>query len=539
MKDRIVDRLRRSSGPRLGAAAVILVGLVWLFVDVATDGDPALDGDVHERIDAYVQDQLDGSRIPGAAVAIVEDGATVHAVGYGDDGRGNAVRADTPFWIGSNTKSITALAVMQLVEDGLVDLDQPIQRYLPDFRVADDEASSQITVRHLLNQTSGIARIDDLKVIAAAEDQTMHATIDDMADLELNRPVGESFEYANLNSVVLGVLIEELTGEPWEAYVQANIFDPLDMAHTYTDQDVAEADGLTATHRSFFGFPVETSAAHLDSVAATGYVYSTAEDVARYLTMYLEGGASNGQQILSTEGITEMLSPATDPRTFPLQSQSFTASYGAGWFVGPFGVADDARWHQGSLPHFTAWMVLLPDTDQGIVVLLNEGNQFEIAGANATWSRIPQGIVALLRGEEPPTGPGAARFFIIFTTLTLAIVVAQAWTLARLARHGLRQDIPPWRTKAPLAWELGLAVVVLALFPAITGGLGWTTTFAFVPDLTLTVSVIAGLAVITGLVRVVRLIQRRRSAPSDPDRPTSQPEDADTKELLLSTAARR
>lgn len=510
MSNGIGARLRRANGPALWAAVIIAAGLVWLLVDVATEDDPSTSGDVYDRIDAYVQDEMDGSRIPGVSIAVV-DGATVHTAGYGGDGRGNPITADTPFWIGSNTKSITALAVMQLVEQGLIDLDEPVQHYLPEFRVADAEASSAITVRHLLNQTSGISRLDGVKAVAAGEDQTMRETVADMADLELNRPVGKSFEYANLNSVVLGVIVEEVTGDSWETYVEDNVFDPLGMTRTYTDQPPARADGLTDTHRTFFGFPLESDAEHLDALAASGYVYSTANDMARYLSMYLSDGELDGQELLSSEGTEEMLSPATDPRTFPLQSQSFTASYGAGWFVGTFGVADDARWHQGSLPHFTAWMVLLPDTDEGVVVLLNQGNQFEIGGANSAWSRIPQGVVALLRGEEAPSGVGAGRFFIIFTTLVLAVVVAQVWTLTRQIRHGPRSDTSPLRAGLPLVFELGLAGLVLLLYPAITGGLGWSTTFAFVPDLTLTVAIIAGLAITTGIVRTLRLTRRHRT----------------------------
>lgn len=102
-----------------------------------------------------------------------------------------------------------------------------------------------------------------------------------------------------------------------------------------------------------------------------------------------------------------------------------------------FAVADDARWHQGSLPYSTAWMVLLRDIDQAIVVLLNEGNQFDLGGANSNWSRIPQDVVNLLRGEDPPSGGGSARFFIVLTTALVAVVAAQAVALARLVRNGL------------------------------------------------------------------------------------------------------
>ena len=133
-------RIARSHGLVLAVAFILAAGMAWLGVDAVTDAEPAYTGDVYEQIDAYVAGQLDDSRIPGAAVAIVDGGRTVHSAGFGSDGHGNPVSAGTPFWIGSNTKSITALAVMQLVADGDVDLDAPIQRYLPSFRVADPSA---------------------------------------------------------------------------------------------------------------------------------------------------------------------------------------------------------------------------------------------------------------------------------------------------------------------------------------------------------------------------------------------------------------
>ena len=101
---------------------------------------------------------MDAQRIPGLALGIVEGDRIVHMRGFGKaDESGRAVSPQTPFVIGSLSKSVTALAIMQLVEAGKVDLDAPVQRYIPWFRVADERASAQITVRHLLNQTSGLS----------------------------------------------------------------------------------------------------------------------------------------------------------------------------------------------------------------------------------------------------------------------------------------------------------------------------------------------------------------------------------------------
>src|SRR5262249_3090714 len=118
----------------------------------ARSGSPDL-----AKIDALITSQMQADRIPGVAVGLVHGSQVVHVRGFGvADATGRAVTPHTPFLLGSITKSFTALAVMQLVEAGKIDLNAPVQRYLPEFHVADLVASARITVRHLLNQTSGM-----------------------------------------------------------------------------------------------------------------------------------------------------------------------------------------------------------------------------------------------------------------------------------------------------------------------------------------------------------------------------------------------
>lgn len=110
-------------------------------------------------VDAFVVEQMEKHRVPGVAVAILEDGEVSYLKGYGASGKGNPVTADTPFVIGSISKSFTAVAILQLVEDGLVDLDAPVRSYLPSFEVADETATGSITVRHFLHHTSGLSEL--------------------------------------------------------------------------------------------------------------------------------------------------------------------------------------------------------------------------------------------------------------------------------------------------------------------------------------------------------------------------------------------
>src|SRR5512147_1535366 len=119
-----------------------------------------------QAIDSFLQAQVKANRIPGMAVAIVQGDQILFAKGYGEAASGRPVTPQTQFYIGSVSKGFTALAIMQLVEQGKLELDAPVQKYLPWFKVADPEASRQITIRHLLNHTSGLGERGDPHVDA-------------------------------------------------------------------------------------------------------------------------------------------------------------------------------------------------------------------------------------------------------------------------------------------------------------------------------------------------------------------------------------
>ncbi len=335
----------------------------------------------------------------------------------------------------------------------------------------------------------------------------------DLGSANLNRPVGASFEYSNANYVVLGLLVERVSGQRWGDYVREHIFAPLGMAHSYTSIEEARANGLTDTYGFMFGQRRHVEGTFLEGLAPTGYLYSTVEDMARYLSLYLNGGEVDGARVLSAEGTEEMLTPATNTSTRSLQGTEFTSQYGMGWFVGAFGAAGDARWHLGTLPFFATWMALLPETGEAVVVMMNASSQLEVAGANAFTSRIPIGIVNMLRSESPPSGIGLTQFYVSFDLLLVAILALQSWSLVRLARGAGWQgwQAPPraarMRFLAPLLWEVPLSLYLLLVLPAASGG--WTASFRSLPDLTLAITLIAVLWLATAAVRVVRLVVGR------------------------------
>ncbi len=490
-----------------------LTGILLLVVAAScrASGPVPTGTDPYARIDRYVQQEADASRIPGVAIAIVQGGG-VHLRGFGQDGHGRPITPATPFPIGSLTKSFTALAVRQLSEAGALGLDDPVQRHVPWFRVADGDASSRITVRHLLNQTSGFSRASGIAPLLDDTGTTLEDFVRGLASTPLNRPVGESYEYSNLNFVVLGLLVQTITGQSWGAYIERQVFAPLGMTNSFTTFDAAERSGMTSLHRYWFGVPVRSPVRYQPELAPTGYLVASVEDMARYLAAYLRRGQAPATRMLSEAGIEAMLTPATNEVTVPLVSQPFTARYGEGWFVGPFGAARDARWHLGELPAFVAWMVLLPESSQGVVVLSNIGSQMAIARGNSVLSRLPQGIVNILRDAPPPTGISVTRFYLMFDVAAVIVLAALAWYLVRLprsdhARAASRRDKSgsrrPVRNLLALGAGLGVAALILLGVPAMTGT-SWTTMWHFVPDLTVVLLAMAILCAACGLMRAVR-----------------------------------
>ncbi len=237
----------------------LLPSLVLLFpvlpVAVAWSGQSAagvapLSGPDVASIDAFVSSQMRANRIPGLSLGIVHGTQMVHLQGFGAaDATGRMVTPQTPFLIGSMSKSFTALAVMQLVEAGKVALDTPVQRYLPWFRVADPTASARITVRQLLHQTSGIPANSEHELkdgFLSTGNETLEQYVRGLKTLVLDRPVGASFEYANTNYSVLGLIVQTVSGQPYETYMQQHLFAPLQMSHSFAREQDARKDGAGA-----------------------------------------------------------------------------------------------------------------------------------------------------------------------------------------------------------------------------------------------------------------------------------------------------
>jgi len=357
----------------IGSKAYTLLVPLCLMLAVCLKASDTLASDTPQAtpdfatIDAYIEAQMNEARIPGVALAIVQGDEIAYLNGYGTaDPSGRAVTPQTPFMIASTIKAFTALSIMQLVEAGQVELDAPVRRYVPWFRVADEEASATLTVRHLLNHTSGLSAAagNELPVSAEMSEMSLENRVRRLSTAHLNRPVGARFEYCSANYDTLGLIVQAVSGQSYEAYVQEHIFTPLDMRQTFTSLAEADQHGLATGYRSWFGLPVPFDAPRPRAYVPSGWAASSsAEDLAHFAIAALNGGRYGNASILSPESLAAMHQPA-------VRSYSATQFYGLGWNITPVsGVPTVGA--SGDAPNFQSRILLAPEQHLGIVNLMN------------------------------------------------------------------------------------------------------------------------------------------------------------------------
>lgn len=374
-------------------------------------------------VDDFVRSQVQKHRVPGVAVAVIEDGEVTHLAGFGDAGGDHRVTPDTPFVLGSISKSFTAVAVLQLVEQGRIDLDTPVTAYLPDFAVADDDATAAITVRHLLSHTSGLSELGYNRVLD--RDTTLEDAVADLRQARPTAPVGSRFQYFNQGYSVLALLVETVSGQPFGSYVVDHVFDPLSMTRSFTERDEATTAGLAQGHSKLFGFPVARDLPHSQYALGYGHLISTARDLSRFALAMAHDGTHDGATILTPASVELMRTVPTDvPET----------TYGLGWSSWERdGIPVEG--HAGGEETFMSSLVLLPELDRGFLWLMNQEHLLD-----PVRSQLDEGLTELLLGREPVTGGMSMRW------LGLGMLAVVLIALAFSARSFLK--LRSWREES-------------------------------------------------------------------------------------------
>lgn len=335
---------------------------------------------------------------PGLSVFVVKAGQVVYsrAFGLADGPKQIAATPETVYHWWSMTKIVTAIAILQLHEQGRLHLDDPVTTYLPTFQVQLPPGSSQpITIRHLLNHSSGLP--DPVPAMIGWVHYT-DTLVDQRALLERHLPQytqltfapGSKAVYSNLGYMVLGAVIEAVTGQPYADYISEQILRPLGMTQTgflYTPamQEHAASGSQPVVHlytpllpfllepkaliRERSGRTLWLNRVYTDPLPSSGLI-GTAPDAARLLLAYLNGGELNGVRILSPQSIALMTNDSHLLGEGPNMAAYANGQHGLGWYVIPEGEQIRLQ-HHGGGPGFATSMHLYPQAGLGIVLMAN------------------------------------------------------------------------------------------------------------------------------------------------------------------------
>ncbi len=315
-------------------------------------------------------------RVPGAALGILrmqtEGTDELVEAGHGVLNKDTGVEATTEslFQIGSITKVWTATVVMQLVDEGLLDLDAPIAEVLPELRLADPDVTKQVTMRHLLTHTSGID--GDVFTDTGRGDDCLDKYVALLEEVAQNHPLGATWSYCNSGFSLMGRVIEKLTGITWDQALRERIIVALGLSHTATLPEEVLLYGSAIGHVAegtdeparapVWGLP--------RSVGPAGLISSTAADVLAFARLHLNGGRTpDGTQVLSTSSTHAMAEKHADlPDKYSLGD-----SWGLGWIRYGWN-GHRLIGHDGNTIGQAAFLRLLPEQGLAVTLLTNGGN---------------------------------------------------------------------------------------------------------------------------------------------------------------------
>lgn len=437
--------------------AVVVLGVSALIPASVPDGS----------IEGFLDTAMPATGVPGLAYAVVADGEITSAGARGvlRSGGDRAVTPDTPFVAGSISKSFTALAVLQLVEAGTVDLDTAVSQYLDGFS---GKPAGAVTIRQLLSHTSGFSTLqgNSSHADSAGGTDALARQVDGLADVTPAYASGERWEYSNTNYQILGRVIEVVSGQEYQTYVATNILDPVGMQDSFVaDGEVHES--MATGHRPWFGtkrpLPENTTDR---ATAPQGGIIASANDLVRYMQMMM-----NGQDdVLSAEGKALMMRPAS----------AVSPSYGFGWFIDS---GNRTVWHSGATPGVETIVTMAPAETKAVVVLVNGGSGL---GFGET-AQLSSGITARALGLDYD-GEGSRiwqkTLFITLVALPVVYFLSMIWAwqhrtaIRAKSQAGISGRFSLW---FPLLTTLIAAWAIFILVPRV-GGAPIATIRLFAPD---------------------------------------------------------
>jgi len=391
---------------------LVLLLAITLLAGCSAPAAPVIDTDLQQKLDLLMEkleQQRQTLHVPGMAIAVVKDDELILAHGFGmaNIEKETPVTADTIFAIGSSTKSFTSTVIGILVDEGKMDWDDPVTKYLPYFQmnVESDNESAEITLRDALSHRTGFTRMG---LLFASGQIPIEEVLLDATKAEPYVPFREKWYYSNVMYMSAGVAAGKVEGANWDTLVKERIFEPLGMDSTTTSITQAEKDSRLA---SGYLWDEELQAyeykpmRNVDNIAPAGAINSNVLDMAQWLRLQLGRGKYEGRRLISEKNLLETWMTQIDITE--------NVGYGMGWMIREW-EGQPVIEHGGNVDGFSAQVAMLPESNLGFVLLTNaSASPLPPQVINMVWDTLLQEEAADIESTEdyePYIGEYIANF---------------------------------------------------------------------------------------------------------------------------------
>ncbi|SCY70711.1 serine hydrolase [Alkaliphilus peptidifermentans] len=462
------------------------------------------------EVNDYINQLLMESKIPGASVIVI-DGNKSQIMTYGVKGINTEelVDEETLFELGSNSKAFTALGILYLEKQGLLSLEDQVNKYIPDFEMKSYEnqqqnMSQEIKIKHLINHTSGVP-FSTLGYIPPDEsEEALDKVVEILKNFQLNAIPGQEFSYVSTNYDILGLVIERVTEEKFEDFIQKNILIPLGLNNTYLiSNEGYNLNSIAKGHKPFFSKIREYEAPFYRGNAPAAYFVSNAKDMERWIGIQL--------------GIVDIPDLYKDLIQISHQPDTSVEAhgdyfYGAGWEIHTNGKYIS---HGGSNPNFSSMIAFKPDGKLAVCILAN---------VNTTYTgSMALNILNILEGKavEEITVDMFAAIDMFFSIVALTFFIISC-LLIYLIIYAVVAVVNGYREKKKKGWGRIIATVILTIFTVflnymiyslpetLFGGFPWRAVKVWAPSSLLVGMILLVITVILLWVYLLIIIHYRK-----------------------------
>ncbi|ARF17381.1 serine hydrolase domain-containing protein [Sporosarcina ureae] len=430
-----------------------------------------------KQIEKVVMEKMRKGKIPGLYITIVKDDKTVYQKGFGFSNlkEERPVTSQSLFELASTSKAFTALAILNLVESGQIELNDNVTTYIPWLKVLYKGKEMPITIEQTLHQTTGIPASTINMIPISNEDRALEETVRTLNGIELDSEPGKMFQYATINYDILGLIIEQVTGGTYEYYMKENILKPMELNNTYLFLNEEINNQMTTGYKIGFLKPRRYEAPIYRGNKPAGYIISSGKDMAKWLKIQM--GTMNemdfDKEIIKKSHIAERAVDIVGNEVF----------YAGGWFLEP----NEQVTHDGMNPNYSTYVTFNNKEKIGVAVLGNlSSNQVQNIGVE---------IKEILQGNIVSSDKEDSNQYLdqlaLSTILVLSILILVALILIikvllkvyrkqlHVKRNGIKSLI---KLTVSLLCVLGLSLIIYLIPSILLNGYSWEAVFIWSPQ---------------------------------------------------------